>query len=304
MGRPGLTQHRKFRRLERSLGSAMLARGALELLWETSYENGDEYLGDSADVEAAAQWTGEAGKLTTALLEAGGGDGKGFIEEVHDRPGRYLVHDLWHHAPEYVRKRRKREAERRAKTDPVMDGGRCSDSDQSVTGKQHASPDRPTGVGFPPAPAPAAAPGKSSSSEQNSSSDSIEPTLPPKKKRATPPSDKALRLATKLHDEILRNKPDFHFSDTWLNSWGRTADLMMTRDGRSYDQISAMIRWAQNDHFWKSNILSMDKLREQFDRLEMAARSQHEAKTSHGNGKPSIAEVIEREQAIARARTH
>jgi hypothetical protein len=159
MGRPSLTQHRKFRRLERILGDILRARGAIEFLWETSYENGDEYLGDSADVEAAARWTGEPGLLTKAFLDAGGGDAAGFIEEIPGRPGRYQVHDLWHHAPEYVRKRRKREAERRAKTDPmVTNGSPCPDSDRSVTAKRHASPDCQAGDDFPPAPAPAPAP--------------------------------------------------------------------------------------------------------------------------------------------------
>jgi hypothetical protein len=158
MGRPGLPRHRKFRRLERSLGSHNLARGALETIWDVAYENGDEYLGDSSDVEAAARWDGEAGKLTKALLDAGGGDGSGFIEEMQGKPGRYTVHDLWHHAPDYVRKRRRREDDRRRKGDPVG----SADADSSVDsqyppddGHWTPSPDCQTGVAFPPAPAPA-----------------------------------------------------------------------------------------------------------------------------------------------------
>jgi hypothetical protein len=159
MGRPGLTKHRKFRRLETALGSHIVARGALETLWDVAYENGDEYLGDADDVEAAARWEGEAGKLTQALLDAGRGDGPGFIEELEGRPGRYRVHDLWHHVPEYVRKRRKREDERRHKSDPIT-GSAANDS--TLTGQRPPndtqwtpSPDCQTGVAFPPAPAPA-----------------------------------------------------------------------------------------------------------------------------------------------------
>ncbi len=115
MARPGLTRHRKFLRLARLLRSEALARGHLELLWESAYEAGDEYLGDGDDVEAAARWAGEPGTLVLALLTAGGDDLPGFIEEDPNRPRHYRVHDLWDHAPDYVRKRRERERQRQAK---------------------------------------------------------------------------------------------------------------------------------------------------------------------------------------------
>lgn len=114
MARPGFTNHRKFRRLSRALGGEALARGSLELLWDTAYENGDDYIGQSDDVEAAARWNGEPGMLTRELLAAGGDGNRGFIDEVSGRPGHYLIHDLYDHAPEYVRKRMSREAARRA----------------------------------------------------------------------------------------------------------------------------------------------------------------------------------------------
>ena len=144
-------------------------------------------------------------------------------------------------------------------------------------------------------------PEKSSSSEP-SSSDPVGPNHSPKKKEPKPPSDKAVRLAQKLHDEICKNKPDFLCSESSLTSWAKTADLLMVRDGRSYERISALIGWVQGDQFWKCNVLSMDKLRKKFDELEMKARSQREGRANHGNGKPGIAEVIERETAILRAR--
>ena len=115
MGRPGLTQHRKFRRLTRATGSAVTARGSLELIWDTCYEAGVAYLGDADDVEAAAQWTGEPGLLARSLLDAGGEGEAGFIDELPGRPGHFECHDLYDHAPEYVRKRFDREAERQAR---------------------------------------------------------------------------------------------------------------------------------------------------------------------------------------------
>ncbi|HTM42493.1 MAG TPA: hypothetical protein VL177_16360 [Terriglobales bacterium] len=159
MARPGLTQHRKFRRLERALCSHIVARGALETLWDVCYQNGDPFLGDSDDVEAAARWDGEPGKLTQALLDAGGGMEAGFVEEVSGCSGQYQVHDLYHHAPDYVRKRRSREAVRRAKTDPVAASEESRVvSDRSLTGRRQPSLDCQDGVDVTCAPAPAPAP--------------------------------------------------------------------------------------------------------------------------------------------------
>ena len=113
MARPGATQHRKFLRLARTLGSEPLALGCLEFMWQRCYQNGDDYLGDVVDVEAAAHWDGEPGKLCAALLAAGGDGNHGLIDEPEDRPGHYRCHDLFDHAPDYVSKRRTRELERK-----------------------------------------------------------------------------------------------------------------------------------------------------------------------------------------------
>jgi len=142
MARPGLLLHRKFIRLKRLIKSAAVALGSLELIWACCYENGDDYLGDSRDVEGMAEWDGDEGALTAALLDAG------FIDELDDRQGHYICHDLWHHAPEYVQKRRKREAARQTKTDPCKEKkknvGQCPDSDRRTadSGGQVADNDR------------------------------------------------------------------------------------------------------------------------------------------------------------------
>lgn len=121
MARPGLTGHRKFRRLVRALDVVFpglgigraIARGYLELLWDSCYESGEEYVGTADDIEALVGWTGESGMLTRALVEAGAPEGLGFLEPVDGTEGGFRVHDLWHHAPEYVANRRAREDERR-----------------------------------------------------------------------------------------------------------------------------------------------------------------------------------------------
>ena len=115
MGRPGLSNHRKFKRLARDLGNPCLARGVLELIWDTCYEAGDAFLGDEYDVASAAQWQGDPDILVKALWSAGGEGRSGFIDDCPDEPGQYECHNLWDHAPDYVRRRYEREQARKAK---------------------------------------------------------------------------------------------------------------------------------------------------------------------------------------------
>ncbi len=147
MGRPGLTRHRKFKRAARALDRVqpgfgdILARGALELLWDAAYENGDEFLGDPADVEGVAGWHGEEGLLVEALAAAGGEGLAGFIEEggspawAEGAPGTYRVHDLWDHAPAYVQKRAEREAARVASSSLEGSGRWLHSFDSCALGK-------------------------------------------------------------------------------------------------------------------------------------------------------------------------
>ena len=113
MARPGLRRHVKFKRALRmlSIPSPHLL-GHLEALWEGPYETGDSVLGDSLAVEAAAEWDGEDGVLCEALLNCGGPGRAGFIEEVQGRSGIYQIRNLLRNAPEYVKRRYRREQQR------------------------------------------------------------------------------------------------------------------------------------------------------------------------------------------------
>lgn len=54
-------------------------------------------------------------------------------------------------------------------------------------------------------------------------------------------------------------------------AWLQAADRMKRLDGREHGAILKAIEWCQADEFWRGNILSMPKLREQYDRLRLAA---------------------------------
>ena len=44
--------------------------------------------------------------------------------------------------------------------------------------------------------------------------------------------------------------------------WHDACRFLLDTDGYSAEQVEALIRWSQSDEFWRSNILSMPKLRE------------------------------------------
>lgn len=101
------------------------------------------------------------------------------------------------------------------------------------------------------------------------------------------PSEAAYGLADELRRLILENNPKNRIRDNarWLSSWDNwalEADRMMRLDGRTEAEIRRAMTWSQRDSFWRSNILSMGKLREKYDQLYM--RMQDEPKQSKSNG--------------------
>lgn len=85
-----------------------------------------------------------------------------------------------------------------------------------------------------------------------------------------------LRLAKLLFSLIRQNSPTHKQPniDNWANDVRKIREL----DGRTEEQIEIIMRWAQQDDFWQSNILSPAKLRKQFDALVIKARSEIKAK--------------------------
>src|ERR1017187_9965755 len=125
------------------------------------------------------------------------------------------------------------------------------------------------------------------SSELKSSPDKAsdyqsEETDSPKPKATPKPSHEAEKLAALLSGEIRRNSPNFRITPGQLRKWAGVADLMLRRDHRSYDEIAGIIRWCQADEFWRTNILSFDKLREKFDQLLLKAEPVRQQRPSEG----------------------
>lgn len=58
---------------------------------------------------------------------------------------------------------------------------------------------------------------------------------------------------------------------TITEAWLSSARLLKEADGRTHEQVMTCIEWCQRDNFWRGNILSMPKLRQQYDRLRLNA---------------------------------
>jgi hypothetical protein len=86
---------------------------------------------------------------------------------------------------------------------------------------------------------------------------------------AQAPSQEANFIAALLKEKILQNDPKARITSQQEQKWSQDADLLMRRDGRSEREIREVIAWCQHDSFWKTNILSMSKLRDKFSQLSL-----------------------------------
>jgi len=71
-------------------------------------------------------------------------------------------------------------------------------------------------------------------------------------------------------------------------AWLQAADRLKRLDGRTHEQVMTCIDWCQRDEFWRSNVLSMPKLREKYDQLRLVA-SRRAAQPSGSDIRAAIA---------------
>lgn len=92
---------------------------------------------------------------------------------------------------------------------------------------------------------------------------------PSRRKTDEAPREDVERLCSHLADRIEANgckRPSIN------KGWRTAARLLLDKDGRTEDQVMRAINWCQDHEFWRSNILSMPKLREKYDQLSLQAR--------------------------------
>lgn len=85
-------------------------------------------------------------------------------------------------------------------------------------------------------------------------------------------SDSAeIRLSELLLAYMKKNNPKVKQPN--LQTWAGYINKMLNIDKRTPEEIESVIRWCQNDSFWRSNILSTNKLRDKYDQLYIKMNS-------------------------------
>ena len=90
-------------------------------------------------------------------------------------------------------------------------------------------------------------------------------------------------LCNHFFEKIKEKNPSFKVKNPKV--WKQDLDKLMRIDKRSFEEVKSMIDWVSQDPFWKSNILSPDKLREKFSELEIKRAAQIEKSNVEKNKK-------------------
>jgi len=97
-----------------------------------------------------------------------------------------------------------------------------------------------------------------------------------KTRRTMSPNPVDEKLTNLLIELILKNNPTARVKNITSNAratWVDSCRLMREEDKRTIGDIERVLRFSQLDEFWKANILSMPKLRKQFDQLYMREKT-------------------------------
>lgn len=166
----------------------------------------------------------------------------------------------------------------------AMASGSQTDDNAVASDGSRAPARRAIPKGIAPTPEPAPTPGDQNLDSQTSEDDEAdagdfddEPDDNPKNDR----EDIDL-VCQHLADRIVANGSK---RPTIGKRWRDSARLMIDRDKRSVEQILKAIDWCQDDEFWRANVLSMPKLRKQYDALRLAAQRRRNA---NGDRRPPI----------------
>lgn len=91
------------------------------------------------------------------------------------------------------------------------------------------------------------------------------------------------KICRHLADRIVDNGSK---RPTITAKWRTEARLLLDKDGRTVEQVIKAIDWCQADPFWHGNILSMPTLRQQYDKLRLAAQRNGTARASPASTAP------------------
>ena len=225
------------------------------------------------EIGLAAQWDGDHDEFVRALIDGG------FID---DHGGCLALHDWYDYAGKLIERRlqerersqqRRAQAKKEAKQDAKPTKGQPADDHRSTVG---TVPNRTV-------------PNSTIDSKDNVAKKFDDDSIP-------------MRLALHLKREILSQDPNTRVPDD-LTNWATEADRMMRLDKRDPQEAANLITWAQNDSFWRANILSMGKFRKQYDTLKRQAVAQNQTRhppkrDGETTAQRMLREEMEREQGV------
>jgi hypothetical protein len=102
-------------------------------------------------------------------------------------------------------------------------------------------------------------------------------TLKKKSIKDVPPE--AVALCDLLEELILANGSKKPVTTSWANDARKIIEI----DKRDPAAAARLIRWCQDDSFWRGNILSMGKFREKYDTLRLQANRELEQRRAQTN---------------------
>lgn len=88
-----------------------------------------------------------------------------------------------------------------------------------------------------------------------------------KEREVYTPDSLPYQLAELLLKKIIEHLPGYKPPD--LQKWAKSMEAILRLDKRPPDEVKQVIIFAQADQFWRANILSTDKLRKHYDRLNI-----------------------------------
>ena len=227
-----IKEHKKTYLLMAALGcSKRDAIAIVHMIWWWCLDNALEGRIEVPPIalKAATEWEADAEILINGLITSG------WLERHAE--GGFVVHDWHHYCGSLVEKRleRKEFREKKAGAKRRPNIARSGDKNRpTVSVSQSVSQSVPKENGA-------------------AIADAVFPA-------------ECFELAQRLKDGILKNNPTAKTPDD-LTAWAKCVDLMLRRDARTVPQIQLVIDFSQYDDFWKQNVLSMDAVRRQFDRL-------------------------------------
>lgn len=92
------------------------------------------------------------------------------------------------------------------------------------------------------------------------------------------PNSEEFRLSSLLLSLIKTRRLEFR--DPNLQAWCKHLERLIKLDKRAPEEIEKVIRWSQTNIFWQNNILSTDKLRQQYDKLALQMDSELKQKSA------------------------